>query len=102
MSTASLYNYRKVDEQLITSGQPTEEHLLASDDQGIRTVINLAPADTRSALPAEGSVVEALGMDYRHIPVAWDNPTEQDFAAFERAMQERAAGKTLIHCAANF
>jgi uncharacterized protein (TIGR01244 family) len=102
MSTDSLYNYRKVDDQLITGGQPTEEQLRAAADEGVRTVINLAPADTRSALPDEAGVVEALGMDYRYIPVAWDNPTEQDFAGFERAMQERAAGKTLIHCAANF
>ena len=74
----------------------------AAAREGVRTIINLAPSDERSALPDEAGVVQALGMTYHHIPVDWANPTEQDFASFEQMMQTRAAGKTLIHCAANF
>jgi len=102
MNTATIYNYRKVDDQLSTGGQPTEEQLQAAAREGIRTIINLAPSDTRSALPDEAGAVQALGMIYNHIPVDWEYPTEQDFASFEQVMQTRAAGKTLIHCAANF
>ena len=41
-------------------------------------------------------------MLYHHIPVDWDNPTASDFSAFEAVMQALPAGKTFIHCAANF
>lgn len=98
----SIYNERTVDEELITAGQPTAAQLQEAARGGVRTVINLAPSDERSALPDEAGVVQALGMAYHHIPVDWKNPTEQDFAAFEQVMRTRAAGKTLTHCAANF
>ena len=98
----SLPNERKVDEEIITGGQPTEAQLQAAVREGVRTIINLAPSDERSALPDEAGTVQALGMTYHYIPVDWENPTAQDFATFEQVMQARAAGKTLIHCAANF
>jgi len=41
-------------------------------------------------------------MIYYHIPVEWENPQDSDFDAFERVMLDLPAGKTLIHCAANF
>jgi protein tyrosine phosphatase (PTP) superfamily phosphohydrolase (DUF442 family) len=42
-------------------------------------------------------------MTYHHLPVAWANPTEHDFAAFEQVMAELPpSSRTLVHCAANF
>jgi protein tyrosine phosphatase (PTP) superfamily phosphohydrolase (DUF442 family) len=102
MSTREICNYRKIDDQLITGGQPTEEHLRAAADEGFRTVINLAPIDPRYSLDDEPGLVQSLGMVYHHIPIDWDNPTASDFAAFEQIMHARPAEKTLIHCAANF
>jgi uncharacterized protein (TIGR01244 family) len=102
MSTQDIYNYLQVDEQTITSGQPLEEQLQAVAAEGFTTVINLAPTSSRNALPDEAGLVQSLGLTYAYIPVDWDNPTEQDFAAFETAMSQRPAGKTLVHCAANF
>ncbi|NWF69918.1 MAG: protein tyrosine phosphatase family protein [Chloroflexi bacterium] len=102
MRTADIYNYRKVDEDTFTAGQPSADQLRAAAAEGVTTVINLLPAHERRALPDEAALVEALGMDYHYIPVDWLHPTEQDFAAFEAAMQRRRAGKTLIHCAANY
>ena len=102
MSTEEIYNYRRINDQIITGGQPTEEHLKAAADEGFRTVINLAPINPRYSLDDEPSLVRSLGMAYHHIPIAWDNPTRSDFAAFEQVMNELGAEKTLIHCAANF
>jgi len=102
MSTQAIYNYRKVDDQYITGGQPTEENLRSAADEGFQTVINLAPIDPRYSLEDEAGLVRSLGMLYHHIPVDWGNPTESDFAAFERVMQAQPGAKTLIHCAANF
>jgi len=102
MSVEDIYHYRKVDEQLITGGQPTEEQLRAVAEQGFQTVINLAPINPRYSLDDEPGLVQALGMHYHHIPVDWDNPTAADFGSFEAVMQAQPVGKTFIHCAANF
>ena len=102
MSTQDIYNYRQVDDSIITGGQPLEDQLQAAAQEGFTSVINLAPTTSRNALPDEAGLVQSLGMTYFYIPVDWSDPTEQDFEAFEIAMQQRPAGKTLIHCAANF
>lgn len=102
MSIEEIYQYRKVDDQLITGGQPTEEHLQAVAGEGFQTVINLAPISPRYSLQDEEGLVRSLGMRYHHIPVEWDNPTTDDFSAFEALLQAQPAEKTFIHCAANF
>ena len=102
MSIQGIYNYRPVDDQTATAGQPTEEQLEEAANEGFRTVINLATLDDRGALADEAGLVRSLGMAYHHIPVVWSNPTKEDFAAFEEAMSQAAGSKTLIHCAANF
>jgi protein tyrosine phosphatase (PTP) superfamily phosphohydrolase (DUF442 family) len=101
MSTEAIYNYRKVNEQLITGGQPQEEQLRSAAEEGYTVVINLATTG-RSSLADEAGLVRSLGMSYHHIPVDWNNPQESDFEEFERVMQTLPEGKTLIHCAANF
>jgi len=102
MSIESIYHYRKVDDQLITGGQPTEEQLRALADEGFRTVINLAPISPRYSLDDEPRLVQSLGMQYHHIPIDWDNPTAGDFSAFEALMRALPEQKIFIHCAANF
>lgn len=102
MSAEEIYNYRGVTDQICTGGQPTEEQLRSAAAEGFTRVINLATIDPGRSLEDEGGLVRSLGMTYHHIPVAWENPQESDFAAFESAMQESSGEKTLIHCAANF
>lgn len=102
MSTQEIYNYRKVDEQVITGGQPTEDQIQAAAQEGFKTVINLVPFNPSRSLPDEGGLVQSLGMTYHYIPVDWMTPTEQDFETFEAAMKQASGSKTLIHCAANF
>ncbi|MBL8058201.1 MAG: protein tyrosine phosphatase family protein [Anaerolineales bacterium] len=102
MSTQSIYNYRLVDDQLITGGQPTAEQLRAAAAEGVVLVINLATYSPGHSLEDEAGLVQSLGLAYIHIPVEWGRPRPEDFEAFERAMAARPAGKTLLHCAANF
>lgn len=102
VSTQTIHNYRKVDDQVITGGQPKEEQLQAAAAEGFRHVINLATINPRYSLADEEGLVRSLGMTYHHIPVDWDRPTEADFEAFENAMIAAGDDKTLIHCAANF
>jgi len=102
MSTKDIRNFRQVNEQLITGGQPSEEQLKSVAADGFKTIINLAPIDPRYSLPDEPGLARSLGMTYHHLPVDWQNPTENDFAAFEKLMRESAPQPTLIHCAMNF
>lgn len=102
MSTEDIYNYVKVNERLITAGQPTAEQLQAAADEGYDTVINLAVVHIGSPLPNEADVVHSLGMAYHHIPVDWNNPTDDDFNQFEQVMNDAPENKVLLHCAANF
>jgi uncharacterized protein (TIGR01244 family) len=102
MSTHDIRNYRQVNENLITGGQPSEAQLRAAAAEGFTVVINLATGNARDSLAGEETIVGALGMAYFHIPVEWNDPKPGDFAAFERVMGEVGGAKTLIHCAANF
>ena len=102
MSTEDIYNYLKINERLITSGQPTEEQLQAAAAEGFTAVINLVPSENQSALKNEGPIVQALGLRHYHIPVDWAAPRDSDFAAFDAALQATRVDKVLIHCAANF
>jgi len=100
VSIQDIYNFRQVDDRLITGGQPTEDQLRAAAAEGVTTVINLAPIDEERSLPDEAGLVRSLGMAYHYIPVDWSNPTARDFETFEQVMQQ-PAGKTLLHCVAN-
>ena len=102
MSTEDIFNYVKVDDRISTAGQPTEDQLRDAAAEGFTTIINLAPVNPPYTPANEAGLARELGLNYIHIPVAWNNPTDADFAAFERAMSETAGDKTLIHCAANF
>ncbi len=102
MGTEGIVNYLKVNDAIATAGQPTEEQLRAAAAEGFATVVNLGLLEPRYALPDEAGLVRSLGMAYHHIPVQWDDPRESDLEAFERVMDELPAGRTLIHCAANF
>ena len=102
MSTEEIFNYVKVNDQISTAGQPTEDQLRDAAAEGFTTIINLAPVNPPYTPADEAGLARELGLTYIYIPVAWNNPTDADFAAFEQAMSATAGRRTLIHCAANF
>ncbi len=102
MSVEEIFNYMKVDDHISTAGQPTEDQLRDAAAEGFTTIINLAPVNPPYTPANEAELAHELGLNYIYIPVAWNNPTDADFAAFEQAMSQTTEGRTLIHCAANF
>ena len=102
MSTADIYNYRRVNDRVCTGGQPSEEQLRSAAAEGFQTVVNLATINPRYSLDDEAGLIHSLGMTYHHIPVDWENPQASDFAGFESIMQDHRQDKVLVHCAANF
>lgn len=102
MGIADITNFIRVDDRLVTGGMPTADQLRAAAEEGFSVVINLATDDPGHSLEGEADLVRSLGLDYVHIPVDWGNPTDDDFAAFERALIERPEANVLIHCVANY
>lgn len=99
-----IFNFLQLSDAIATAGQPTEAQLATIKQAGYQQVINLAPSTAENALTNaltnEGAIVEALGMEYVHIPVWFDNPTLEEFDRFCKTMQT-IQSPVFIHCAAN-
>ncbi|MDJ0920106.1 MAG: protein tyrosine phosphatase family protein [Henriciella sp.] len=99
---SNIYNWRRVDARVTTSGQPTEEQLAELKQLGVTHIINLGMHDHERALADEATSVRRLGMVYTHIPVEMTNPTEMDFNRFCTAMSQIGDAPVHVHCIANF
>ena len=82
----AIYNGRRLDNRITTSGQPTEEQLADIHALDVRHIVNLGLHTHEKALPDEAASVSRLGMTYIHIPVDFQNPTDGDFDQFCAAM----------------
>jgi protein tyrosine phosphatase (PTP) superfamily phosphohydrolase (DUF442 family) len=98
----SIYNWRRLDDRITTSGQPTETQLADIEALGVRHVMNLALHTHEKALPDERGSLGRLGISYIHIPVDFQNPTDQDFEKFCSAMEELKDVPVHVHCIANY
>jgi protein tyrosine phosphatase (PTP) superfamily phosphohydrolase (DUF442 family) len=85
----TIYNWRRLDDRITTSGQPTEPQLADIHALGVRHVVN----------PAS---VSRLDMTYIHIPVDFQNPTDQDFEQFCSVMEQLKKVPVHVHCIANY
>ena len=97
---SDIYNYLQIGNLYATSGQPSEAQFQLIKDAGYKTVINLAPTSAlENSLIEEESILQDLGLEYIHIPVDFGNPTEADFRAFTKSLEDSEA--VWVHCAAN-
>ena len=53
-------------------------------------------------MPDEAASVSRLGMTYIHIPVDFQNPTDQDFEQFCSVMERLKEVPVHVHCIANY
>lgn len=98
----AIHNWRRLDERITTSGQPTEEQFGEISALGVRHIVNLGLHGHEKALPDEAQTVAGLGMDYVHIPVDFQNPTDADFDRFRETMAALADVPVHVHCIANY
>jgi uncharacterized protein (TIGR01244 family) len=96
-----IYNFLQLSDSIATAGQPTEGQIPAIAENGYEVVINLGLADTEYALENEEAAVKAHGMQYIHLPVVWERPTESDLERFIKVMEANEGKKVFVHCAAN-
>src|SRR4030095_8709684 len=87
----------------LPAGHPNEPRPADAARQDVKVVINLAlHNDPRYSLADEAGCVRGLGMDYVHIPVQFNAPTDENLCAFISAMDTHKGEKILVHCAANY
>lgn len=96
-----ILNWRRRDPTTTLSGQPSEAELAELAANGVTQIINLGPHTNKGALDDEPGTVHALGMTYTYIPVDFDAPTEADFTAFQKALDDTAQDLRHVHCIYN-
>jgi uncharacterized protein (TIGR01244 family) len=101
MSIEDSYNFRRVNDDLTTSGVVSTAQLGDLQREGYDAVINLLP-DRQNDVDDEARIVRDQGLDYVYIPVDFEQPTRADLEAFVEAMDARAGRKVHVHCAANY
>lgn len=97
----ALINFLHVSDTIGTSGQPQAAHYSLLSRAGYKTVINLAAPTSPNFMSDEAAHCAQHGMHYVHLPVAWTNPTREDFERFMTVMKSRGGEKTFVHCALN-
>ena len=97
----AIYNWQRLDNRITTSGQPTEKQLADIHALGVRHIVTLGLHTHEKALPDEAASVSRLGMTYIHIPVDFQNPTDDDFDRFCAVMEQLKEVPAHVHCIAN-
>ncbi|MEM0947223.1 MAG: protein tyrosine phosphatase family protein [Pseudomonadota bacterium] len=101
MELDHIFKWRRISDQLTTSGQPDVGQLADIREIGVTHVINLGLGQGEGALEDEADHVAALGMTYIHIPVDFENPTDENFEDFKDAMASLQNTNVHVHCIYN-
>ena len=96
-----ILNWRRLNDRISLSGQPTEQQLAAIRDLGVTHIINLGPHHNKGALADEAGSVAELGMEYIYIPVEFEAPTDEDFERFCAALNDLGDAQIHVHCIYN-
>ena len=97
-----ILNCVKINELIVTSGQPKVEEFEIIAKDGFEVVINLSMYKTSNSIENENKIVTDLNMSYFHIPVNFENPTLSDLKLFLNILQALGANKVWIHCSKNY
>ena len=97
-----IYNYHNVPGLFETSGQPGKQELKLLAKTGYEVVINLAPSSRlEGAVINEEEILDSETLEYVHIPVDFNNPSNEDFEKFVSNIERPQGKKIWVHCAAN-
>ena len=93
--------FQVVDENLVTSGQPSSDELALIAQAGFKVVINLALTDASHVLAGEDRRVLELGMDYINLPLLFDRPSYAQALRVLDLLKSLQHQKVWLHCALN-
>lgn len=102
MQVCEIRNFVQLTENFGTAGQPAADQFQAIAANGYRHVINIGMPDHADAISNEGELVSALGMNYLHIPVPFDNPTTEHVRLFCKILNQIRHDKVFVHCIMNY
>jgi protein tyrosine phosphatase (PTP) superfamily phosphohydrolase (DUF442 family) len=102
MSLQEITNFFEISPSLGTSGMPHVEHFALIAASGYEVVINLARSESPGQLADEARLVQAAGMEYIHIPVAWQAPSLFDVRRFFAALEDHRDRRVFVHCVMNY
>jgi protein tyrosine phosphatase (PTP) superfamily phosphohydrolase (DUF442 family) len=96
-SSIKIKNFGQMDDRFYRGARPkNEEDYKALAAMGIKTIIDLTEEPKETAKP----LIEALGMNYVHIPmIAKKYPTEAAIKMFLDTVENPDTGKFYLHCA---
>ena len=94
-------NLVEISPTLVTCGQPNAAALKTLAAHGFAADIYLAPLTVYDAVRDEPEIVRGHGLEFVHIPIAFNEPDEADFARFTEAMATLRERKVLVHCQVN-
>lgn len=96
-----IREYLHIEDDIYTSGQPTEDQIPLLTLQKFEIIINLATIHSPEAIKNEQELVMDNGMAYVHIPVEWSAPTRENLEKFFHFFSSYHQFKTFVHCAKN-
>lgn len=99
---AQIYNFLRINANLISSGQVTAEQTQLLKPAGVKLVVNLATPDKENDYADEAYLVTRQGISYLQIPVDWDTPSFDDLDLFFTVMDASQDQTVLVHCMANY
>lgn len=98
---ADIRGWQRLDARTTTSGRLEHGDVARLKAIGVGHVINLALDDHPEALEAEADRLGAHAIGYTHIPIPFDAPGEDHYAAFREAVTA-ADGPLHVHCIMNY
>lgn len=98
---SDIRGWQRLSSEITTSGKLDEGDPARLASIGVRHVINLALDDHAEALADEGEKLAGLGIDYTHIPVPFDAPTQGHYETFRDAVTN-LDGPVHVHCIMNW
>ena len=101
MDPDDIRGWQRLSAEVTTSGKLTPDDPARLAAIGVCHVVNLALDSHEDALADEGEVLAAEAIGYSHIPIPFDAPGEEHYAAFKAALDE-AAGPVHVHCIMNW
>ena len=91
-------------QDVVFSGQPTAEQLVAYGKEGVKVVINLRTDDEMAKLGLdEKAIVERAGMQYVSVPfLTTAPPKDEELVGLMKLLAEaKPEGRVVLHCASS-
>ena len=95
-AASSIPNYRLLQPDVASGGQPAPQALAKLKEMGFRTVVNLRTEQEGAA--DERKVVEAEGLRYVSVPVTAESLSLADAEAVEKVLDDPSSAPVLLHC----